>query len=352
MGKIGMGVILGIAVLGFLILVHELGHFLAARLQGIHANRFSIGFGPALFTYKSATTEYALRALPLGGYVGFPDEDPDCPYPADDPNLLKNRPILDRAIVMVAGVVANLIFTYVPLLLLILLSGVPEPLPGAKITSISEKSPAATAGIEAGDVVRKVNAEVLGLPPAGAERFQQMIKAAPGQPLALEIERAGQTSTVTVTPSAEGRIGVSLTPNSYQRAPKDLLEPLTIAGQRFWFIASETVANFGQLFTGKVGLDQFSSPVGIVNYTAKVADADILNVFTVMALISFSLAFINILPIPGLDGSHLAFLALEGLRGKPISQVIQMRVLQTGLVFLMGLSVVLILKDSITLIMP
>ena len=93
--------------------VHECGHFLAARLQNIHVSKFAIGFGPSLLSYQGRVVEYSLRALPLGGFVAFPDDDPKCPYPEDDPDLLKNRPIRDRAIVISAGVLANVLFAFV-----------------------------------------------------------------------------------------------------------------------------------------------------------------------------------------------------------------------------------------------
>ncbi|NEO27423.1 MAG: RIP metalloprotease RseP, partial [Kamptonema sp. SIO4C4] len=121
-----MSVLAAIAVLAVLIIVHELGHFTAARLQNIHVNRFSIGFGPILLKYQGAETEYALRAFPLGGFVGFPDDDPDSDIPPDDPNLLRNRPILDRAIVISAGVIANLIFAYFLLVSQIATVGIPD----------------------------------------------------------------------------------------------------------------------------------------------------------------------------------------------------------------------------------
>ncbi|MEL7083116.1 MAG: RIP metalloprotease RseP, partial [Cyanobacteria bacterium J06597_1] len=150
-----MFVFASIGILALLILVHEAGHFAAARLQGIHANRFSIGFGPVVWSYKGKETEYALRALPLGGFVGFPDDDPDCPYPLDDPNLLRNRPVLDRAIVMSAGVLANLVFAYIVLLTMVVTIGVPTPAqvnPGIFIPNVAPNSPAQVAGIEPGDV--------------------------------------------------------------------------------------------------------------------------------------------------------------------------------------------------------
>ena len=96
-----------------IIIVHEAGHFLAAYLQGIHVSKFAIGFGPILAKFNSNNVEYSLRAFPLGGFVGFPDNDPDSDIPVDDVNLLKNRPIFDRVLVVSAGVIANLVFGYV-----------------------------------------------------------------------------------------------------------------------------------------------------------------------------------------------------------------------------------------------
>ncbi|WP_218080720.1 RIP metalloprotease RseP [Anthocerotibacter panamensis] len=335
-----------IGVLAFLIVIHELGHFLAARLQGIHANRFSIGFGPVLVKYDTPQTEYALRAFPLGGFVGFPDDDPDSKIPKDDPDLLKNRPILDRAIVMVAGVVANVVFAYVALLILVLITGIEQPAPGIIIGSTIKDQPAALVGIQPEDIVLEADGQNLGLSPDSVKKFQRIVENAPQKPLALVIDRKGERVVKTVTPNQKGKIGIALSPNILRRAPANFVEPFQTAGQKFWFIAENTLNGFGQLLTGKVGVDQLSSPVGIIKYTADVSTRDPINLLSMAALISFNLALLNILPIPGLDGSHLVFLLLEAVRGKPVSEVIQQRVLQTGLVFLMGLSLVLIFKDS------
>src|SRR5689334_21651030 len=159
-----MSVLAAIAVLAVLILVHELGHFVAARSQGIHVNRFSLGFGPVLWKYQGAQTEYAVRAFPLGGFVGFPDDDPDSEIPPNDPNLLRNRPILDRAIVISAGVIANLIFAYLVLVLQLGIVGIPEKFnyqPGVIVQPVNEQSIAYQAGIREGDIVLAVNGQEL-----------------------------------------------------------------------------------------------------------------------------------------------------------------------------------------------
>ncbi|MGK7927759.1 MAG: RIP metalloprotease RseP, partial [Spirulina sp.] len=158
-----MSVLAAIGVLALLIVVHELGHFAAARLQNIHVNRFSIGFGPVLVKYQGSQTEYAIRAFPLGGFVGFPDDDPDSDIPPDDPDLLRNRPILDRAIVISAGVIANLVFAYFLLSTQVITLGYVNYQPGVIITDVVAEPVAVAqkAGIEAGDIILSIDSHQL-----------------------------------------------------------------------------------------------------------------------------------------------------------------------------------------------
>ncbi|MEB3338226.1 MAG: RIP metalloprotease RseP, partial [Leptolyngbyaceae bacterium] len=182
-----------IAVLALLIVVHELGHFLAARAQNIHVNRFSIGFGPILWKYQGPETEYAIRGFPLGGFVGFPDDDPESKIPADDPNLLRNRPVWDRAIVISAGVIANLIFAYLILILQVGIVGIPQGFnfqPGVLIPQVvAESSAAAEAGIKAGDIVLAVDGQTLGASEQAVPELMQAIQSHPDQPLKLTLQR-------------------------------------------------------------------------------------------------------------------------------------------------------------------
>jgi RIP metalloprotease RseP len=160
-----MSVLAAIAVLAVLILVHELGHFVAARSQGILVNRFSLGFGPVIWKYQGPQTEYALRAFPLGGFVGFPDDEPDSEIPPNDPNLLRNRPILDRAIVISAGVIANLIFAYMLLVAQVSIVGIGQASqPGVLIQQLAPEvsSVASQAGIKPGDVIVAANQRQFG----------------------------------------------------------------------------------------------------------------------------------------------------------------------------------------------
>ena len=353
-----MSVLAVIAVLAMLIVVHELGHFMAARLQGIYVNRFSIGFGPILWKYQGRETEYAVRAIPLGGFVGFPDDDPDSNIAEDDPNLLSNRPIMDRAIVISAGVIANLIFAYLVLVLQFGTQGIPESFnyePGVLIPQVvSSQSPAAKAGIEAGDLVLAAAGQDLPADATSTKRLMETIQSHPNQALTLEIQRGTELLTLTVTPKVEAsdgtaRIGVQLIPNGtpQYRSPQGPGEVLKLAGSQFNTMFIGTAKGFGKLilhFQEMVG--QVASPVKIVEQGAGIAQADAYSLFPFAAIISINLAIINILPLPALDGGQLAFLLLEGLRGKPLPARIQDGVMQTGLVLLLGLGIFLIVRDT------
>jgi membrane-associated protease RseP (regulator of RpoE activity) len=349
-----------IAVLAVLIVVHELGHFMAARLQGIYANRFSLGFGPILWKYQGPETEYAIRAFPLGGFVGFPDDDPDSDIPPNDPNLLRNRPVLDRAIVISAGVIANLIFAYFLLATQAGTVGIPAfnkagvlvPQVAAESSSVAQK-----AGIKPGDVILAVNGQDLGIGLKATDSLKKAIQKAPNQPLELTIERNQQTLSVKVKPEpgqdGKGKIGVQLAPNGdvVRKRAKNIVEAFSSAAEEYQRVAILTVQGFAQLFSNfKETAQQVSGPVAIVAIGANIARSNIGDLLQFAALISINLAIINILPLPALDGGQLAFLLIEGVRGKPLPTEVQQNIMQTGLVLLLGLGIFLIIRDTANLV--
>ncbi|MGF1458609.1 MAG: RIP metalloprotease RseP [Leptolyngbyaceae cyanobacterium] len=352
-----MSVLAAIAVIALLVFVHESGHFLAARWQGIHVNRFSLGFGPVLWKYQGPETEYAVRAIPLGGFVGFPDDDPDSDIPPQDPNLLKNRPILDRAIVISAGVIANLLFAYLVFVAQFASVGVPqafEPAPGILIPQVvSESSPAAQAGIQSGDVILSANGTDFGTEESSVQSFVAIIQDNPNQPIDLTIQRNDAVIDLAVTPEVSSNnnavIGVQLQRNGefeYRRA-NGVLEVFTLAAQEFQGMFLQTVQGFAMLITNFSQMaGQVAGPVKIVEQGAGLAASNAATLFPFTAIISINLAIINILPLPALDGGQLAFLLVVALRGKPLPERIQEKVMQTGLVLLLGLGVFLIVRDT------
>lgn len=351
-----MPVLAAIAVLAILIVVHELGHFLAARLQGIHVNRFSIGFGPILWKVQGPETEYAVRAIPLGGFVGFPDDDPESEIPPSDPNLLKNRPILDRAIVISAGVIANLLFAYLVFVVQFTSVGIPDfdLQPGVLIPEvISQDSPAAEAGIQNGDLIIAAEGQPLVAEEETIPNLIELIRSSPNQPIDLTIQRGDREVDVTVIPeeNADGRavIGVQLYPNGTvdYRRPNSPVEVFTIAAEEFQGRFMRIVQGFVMLVTDFSEMaSQVGGPVRIVEQGAGLAQENAASLFPFTAVISINLAIINILPLPALDGGQLAFLIVEALRGKPLPQRVQENVMQTGLVLLLGLGVFLIVRDT------
>ncbi|NEO83904.1 MAG: RIP metalloprotease RseP [Spirulina sp. SIO3F2] len=358
-----MATLAAIGVLALLIVVHELGHFAAARLQSIRVNRFSIGFGPVLFKYQGSQTEYAIRAIPLGGFVGFPDDEAGGDIPLDDPDLLSNRPIWDRAIVISAGVIANLVFAYLLIVTQITTVGTPISTysPGVIIPEVitteanAQRSAAQIAGLESGDIVLAVDAEELGAVETALPRLMELIQDAPGQTLDLKVLRNDQTLILPVTPIAaedgKGRIGVVLSANrEVSRQNSSLFAAIGQGATEFQRLATLTVAGFGQLIMnfGETA-EQVAGPVKIVEIGSSLARSDAGNLFEFGALISINLAIINILPLPALDGGQLTLLIVEALRGKPLPARLQENIMQTGLVVLLSLGVFLIIRDTANL---
>jgi membrane-associated protease RseP (regulator of RpoE activity) len=362
-----MPILLSIAILALLILVHEAGHFAAAKLQGIHVNRFSLGFGPVLWRYQGKETEYAIRALPLGGYVGFPDDDERSPYPPDDPNLLKNRPLADRLVVMSAGVLANLAFAYLVLVLMFALLGIPSVTriqPGILIAQVMPGSPAERAGLQAEDVVlRAADHDYSDLANAASalaalNDFQTLIRSSENQPVPLQVRRREKEALleITVIPERQGEkvaIGVSLAPNQEVnlRPAQNLGEILTEAGNAYQRLVTMNLTGLQELLRNfQNTATQISGPVGIVKIGADLARDDVASLLDFTALISINLAVLNLLPLPGLDGGHIAFLILEAIRGKRLPKEVEERVMQTGLALLLGLGVFLIFKDTLAIV--
>ena len=350
-----MGVLTALAILAALIVVHEAGHFLAARWQGIRVSGFSVGFGPALLQRSRRGVVYALRAIPLGGYVSFPDDDEDSGFAPDDPDLLRNRPLHQRALVIAAGVIANLLLAWAVLLAQGVLVGIPagfSATPGVLVSGVQGGQPAALSGLQAGDRILSLAGEPLQGGQKGVTDLVDRIRSSPGRTLQLQAQRGAQRLQVRLTPSdvgGTGRIGAQLQPNGSEvfRRPRGPLEPLRQATSDLFTLTRRTLEGFGSLLThfGETA-SQVSGPVKIVEMGASLARQGGASLFLYAALISINLAVLNSLPLPMLDGGQMALLLIEGLRGRPLPDRFQMAFMQSGLVLLMGLSLILIVKDT------
>ncbi len=348
-----MNVLVSIGVLALLIFFHESGHFLAAILQKIKVSGFSIGFGPAIFQKEIKGITYSLRLLPLGGFVSFPDDEKESLLTPNDPDLLKNRPIFQRAIVISAGVIANLLLAWVVLFGQASFIGIPnEPDPGVIIMGIQPDEPAFKSGLMAGDLIVSVNGKKLGSGNEGMMDLVKVIQESSGKELHFERLNEDDSNFISIKPEdnlGNGRIGAKLQPNlPKELSPaKDFAEILGSSNSQFYELLSRTIIGYKDLITKfSSTAQQLSGPVKIVEIGAQLSEQGGTGLVLFSALVSINLAVLNSLPLPLLDGGQLALLILESIRGKPVPDKIQLVFMQSGFVLLVGLSVILIIRDT------
>lgn len=347
-------------VLTAIIIVHESGHFLAAYLQGIHVSKFAVGFGPILAKFSANNVEYSIRAFPLGGFVGFPDNDPESGIPVDDENLLKNRPILDRVIVISAGVVANIIFAFVIIFTQVLSVGLPvqEAFPGVLVPEVRALSAASRDGLFPGDVIISVNGNKF--PETGPNVVSELvtvIKKSPKRNVLLKVARGEQQFEIGVTPDENydgtGKIGVQLSPNVKisKVLPKNLLEAFRFTGKEFWGLSYNVLDSLKQTFFNfSQTASKVSGPVAIIAVGAEVARSNIDGLYQFAAVLNINLAVINLLPLPALDGGSLALILIEAARGgRKLPLEVEQRIMSSGIMLVLLLGLFLIVRDTLNL---
>ena len=349
------------AVLAAIIVVHEIGHFLAATLQGIHVSKFSIGFGPLLAKFNANNVEYSIRAIPLGGFVGFPDDnDPDSDIPLDDENLLKNRPIWDRIVVVSSGVIANIVFAFVIIFVQVLSVGLPvqEVFPGVTVPEISPVSAASRDGLFPGDVILEVNgSEFPKQGPSAVSEVVDAIKKSPKRYVLLKVKRGEQDLEIGVTPDKDfdgnGKIGVHLSPNVKlaKVVPRNLLEAINFSGKEFWGLACDVLDGLKRTFLNfSQSASKVSGPVAIVAVGAEVARSNIDGLYQFAAILNLNLAVVNLLPLPALDGGSLALILIEAARGgRKLPMEVEQRITSSGIVLVIVLGLFLVVRDTLNL---
>ncbi|EYU43118.1 hypothetical protein ABFS82_08G115700 [Erythranthe guttata] len=353
-------VVEAVAVLTAIIIVHESGHFLAAYLQGIHVSKFAVGFGPILAKFNSNNVEYSIRAFPLGGFVGFPDNDPDSDIPVDDVNLLKNRPIFDRVLVISSGVIANIVFAYLIVLVQVLYVGLPvqESFPGVLVPEVRPFSAALRDGLLTGDVILGVNDfEISKTGPNLVTEVVDVIRKSPNKKVLFKIGRGGENLQINVTPDEStdgtGRIGVQLSPNvKFSKArPKNVFEVFTYSGREFWGLTYNVVDSLRQTFMNfSQSASKVSGPVAIIAVGAEVARSNSDGLYQFAAILNLNLAVINILPLPALDGGSLALILVEAARGgRKLPLELEQTIMSSGITLVLILGVYLLVRDTLNL---
>ena len=330
-------IISSIIIFLLVILIHEFGHFIVAKMNGVSVLEFSIGMGPKLFQKESNGTLYSLRLLPVGGYCQLEGEDEE----NDSPNSLNNQSPFVRLIVILAGAIMNFILAFILLILLMSVSRV-----STEVSGVLENSPAYSSGIQAGDKIVSINGQML----EDGEQVLESIKKSKGD-LDIVLLRNEKSKNIKVTPRLENnnrKIGVNFQEeyniknfNIIKGLEKGIATFLNLTGMLYKFL--------GMLITGKLGLGGVSGPVGVVKEIGNAAKTGVANLIFLLAYININLGVFNLLPIPALDGGRAIFILIEMIFGKKISQEKEGYIHMVGLILLLGLIAIVTIKDVIKL---
>ena len=350
-------VIAAILLFGILITVHEAGHFFAARLVKIPVREFAIGFGPKLLQWKCEKyeTEFFLRAIPLGGYCAFYGEDDTAKEFENDPRAFNNHSVGKRLLTIIMGPVMNLVLALVAAVMLFALSGIPVPEGPVKtwVVSVSQGSAAQEGGLLAGDIILAVDGRTV--TDNLSELLAQQDGGTPRQFTVLRETTGGQTElTLSVTPrydASQGRnmIGIMMSQGQEIHMRRgNLLQVLEHAGQMSWRAGTMVINAIVNLFTRGEGAGEVAGVVGITKMIVdEIRQTHLQGYLYLMVVISINLGLMNMLIIPGLDGSRILFLLLEALRGKPIAR--EGYVHAAGMILLFALMAFITLRDVIRL---
>lgn len=340
-----------IIVLGLLVFVHELGHFITAKKSGCQVDEFGFGFPPRLFGIKRGETIYSINWIPLGGFVKIVGEDGDN---EQNPRSFSAKPIWQRLLILAAGVGMNVVLAAV-LLSIAYMIGFPSELKDTdtnvkdakiQIVAVTEQSPAKDAGIEPGDEIKTIAS----VPVETVAQVQQLIEENKGKETPVDVIRAGEIKHLAMTPrenppEGEGALGIGLArigTISYS-IPQAIVQGVKLT----WYMTKEIVLAFGgmiaNLFTTGKFKGDLAGPVGIAVLTGQAVKLGFVYVLQFAALLSINLAIINVLPFPGLDGGRAFFVIVEGIRRKKMDKKVE------GIIHGVGFSLLLIFMLIVTL---
>jgi regulator of sigma E protease len=349
-------VLSAVLVLGILIFVHELGHFLLAKRAGVGVTTFSLGFGPKLLGFTKGGTEYRLSAIPLGGYVRMVGEHSGEELaPEDLPYAFTAKPVGWRLAIVAAGPVSNLIFAVLVYYLIIVGWGLPSLT--TRVGDVVKDQPAALAGIIKGDLVIAIEGQPV-------DRWGQMVAAiqgSGGKPVRLTLEREGREVLATVQPLAAVvkdvfgeehqifRVGIIAAGETVTQQV-GAFKAVGLALDRSYLAGELIVMSVVKIFQGKVTLDNVGGPIQIGQAAGQAARHGMVEFLSLMAILSVNLAILNLLPIPALDGGHVFFFLVEAITRRPVSVGLREKSQQVGVALLILLMAVIIYNDIARLV--
>ena len=351
-------------ILTVLVFVHEFGHYLIARWNGVRVEVFSIGFGAELFGWwDSAGTRWKFSTIPLGGYVKmFGDADASSGLPAaglarlaqaDREVSFHYKRLGQRTAIVAAGPAANFVFAIAVLAVLFMTFGQPYTPP--EVGQVQPGSAAEQGGIRPGDVIISIDGRHI----ARFEDVQQAVRLNPGTPITIVVRRDGGERELRVTPTPTeltdrfgyryeiGLLGIARSGMEYIK--RDPLTALLQAGTETWSLSVGTLKAMWQIVIGTRAVDELGGPLRIAQMSGEVAQGGMVAVLWFMAVLSINLGLINLFPVPVLDGGHLLFYAAEAVRGKPLGQRAQEYGFRIGLALVLTLMVFATWNDLVHL---
>ena len=344
-----------VILLGIIIFVHELGHFLFAKMMGVRVLKFSLGFGPKLIGKKYGDTEYVISAIPLGGYVKMLGEIPGEELSEDEKPFAYNyQKIWKRFAIVLFGPIFNILFA-VTIFFFSFLNGLPILVP--EIGGVMPDTPAERAGLMKGDRIVEIN----GVPMDQWDQMTDIIHKSPEKTLSIKIRRDNAPLQVSIKPAKKtvkdifgegkpvGLIGIKPSGDTVikkENIPNAFADSIVRTGE----ISVLTLVSIVKLIQRVIPMDTIGGPILIVQMAGEQASKGFLNFFIFMAIININLGVLNLLPIPILDGGHLLFLGIEAIRRKPLSERVIAVSQKIGLAILLTLMAFVIYNDFVRLI--
>ncbi len=353
-----------ILVLGVLIFVHELGHFLLAKAFGVKVLKFSLGFGNKVIGRQWGETEYLISAFPLGGYVKmYGEQSEEEVRPEDRHRSFSHKPVWQRFGIVFGGPLFNLVFAVALFFVMFVFAGMPEPVDSTKIGEVNAGSVAEQVGLKSGDVVRAVN----GAPTTSWDHVSDAVKESKGAEMTLEVERQGQLLTFAAKPTMQKvknlfgeevgeryMLGI-VRSDEIRYVDATIAQSGKAALVQTWNLGYLTVMGIVKMIQQVIPASELGGPIRIAELAGQQMEAGWMNLLYFMGLLSVNLGILNLLPIPVLDGGHLVFLSLEAMRRKPlgeramdISQKIGIAILGTLMLFVFYNDILRLVKRWLT----
>lgn len=346
-----MGILWFVLILGTIILVHEFGHFIFSKIFGVYVYEFSIGMGPKILHYKkkNGETEYCLRLIPIGGFVSLAGEDADDNKKIPEDRKLYTKPVWQRFLIMVAGVMNNFIFAFLVLFIMALIYGSTTTKP--LVASVSEGYPASEAGIQKGDTIVSIDGNKI----SNFSEIQLYLQTSDGKEMEFVVKDKNNIKrTVMITPnktvSEDGKEGYVIGISLDTTVKKGFSSSLSYAGNTTISLYKLMFTTIKQLFNGKASVKDLSGPIGIYSLISEEAKHGLQNILYLAAYLSINVGFINLLPFPAFDGGRVVFLIIEKIRRKRVPVKVEAIVNGVGLGILMLLMLYVTFNDILRLL--